>query len=89
MASFSFFQTVFIESDFSRSSESAFSRAASRSRALAESSFSSAFFSISAWRTFRSTSSIAVGRESISIFRREAASSTRSIALSGRKRSAM
>ena len=37
----------------------------------------------------RSTSSISVGIESISMRSREAASSIRSIALSGRKRSAM
>ena len=40
-------------------------------------------------RCFRSTSSISVGSESISMRRRLAASSIRSIALSGRKRSAM
>jgi hypothetical protein len=39
--------------------------------------------------SFRSTVSIGAGRESISIFRRDAASSTRSIALSGKKRSVM
>ena len=37
----------------------------------------------------RSASSISVGMESISMRSREAASSMRSIALSGRKRSAM
>ena len=52
-------------------------------------SFSSASCSISSWMIRRSTTSISVGIESISIFSREAASSTRSIALSGRNRSAM
>ena len=45
--------------------------------------------SISSCMMCRSTSSISVGLESISIRIRDAASSTRSIALSGRKRSAM
>jgi hypothetical protein len=45
--------------------------------------------SISYWRIRRSTASISVGSESISMRRRDAASSMRSMALSGRKRSAM
>ena len=45
--------------------------------------------SISSWRTRRSASSSSSGDESISIRSRDAASSTRSIALSGRKRSVM
>ena len=45
--------------------------------------------SISSCLMRRSTSSISVGTESISMRMREAASSIRSIALSGRKRSAM
>jgi len=52
-------------------------------------SFLSASCSIMSWRTFRSISSISIGMESISILIRDAASSTRSIALSGRKRSVM
>jgi hypothetical protein len=52
-------------------------------------SFSTARCSISSCVTRRSTSSISVGSELFSIDTREAASSTRSIALSGRKRSAM
>ncbi len=52
-------------------------------------SFFSASRSISSCWMRRSTSSISVGIESISIFSRDAASSIRSIALSGRKRSAM
>jgi hypothetical protein len=52
-------------------------------------SFAIAASSISSWRTRRSASSSSSGEESISIRSREADSSTRSIALSGRKRSAM
>ncbi len=52
-------------------------------------SFFIAASSISSWRTRRSASSSSTGDESISIRSRAAASSTRSIALSGRKRSAM
>ena len=52
-------------------------------------SLASEVSSISSCITRRSTSSISVGSESISMRRREAASSIRSIALSGRKRSAM
>jgi len=44
---------------------------------------------MSSWSTRRSTSSISSGSESISMRRRDADSSIRSIALSGRKRSAM
>ena len=46
-------------------------------------SLASAAFSISSWRMRRSTTSISIGIESISMRRRDAASSTRSIALSG------
>ena len=49
-------------------------------------SFCRAAFSISSWRMRRSTSSISTGIESISIRRRLADSSIRSIALSGRNR---
>src|SRR5438105_4079689 len=52
-------------------------------------SFDMAASSISSWRTRRSASSSSTGDESISMRSREAASSTRSIALSGRKRSEM
>ncbi len=52
-------------------------------------SFAIAASSISSWRTARSAWSSSSGELSISIFRREAASSTRSIALSGSCRSAM
>jgi len=52
-------------------------------------SFFSDSSSISSCIARRSSSSISSGSESISIRSREAASSIRSIALSGRKRSAM
>ena len=52
-------------------------------------SFAIAASSISSWRTRRSASSSSSGDESISMRSREAASSTRSIALSGRYRSVM
>ena len=55
----------------------------------ASDSFSSAISSISSRRTARSTVSISTGRESISIRSRDAASSTRSMALSGRNRAVM
>jgi hypothetical protein len=48
-----------------------------------------AWRSISSWVSLRSTWSISRGSESISILSLEAASSTRSMALSGRKRSVM
>ena len=55
-------------------------------RDAASVSLASATRSISSWRMRRSTTSISVGSESISMRRRDAASSTRSMALSGRKR---
>ncbi len=77
-------EAIFVERSFS--SDSIPER---RSRDPGSVSFSSACRSISSWVLRRSTSSISVGTESISIFRRDAASSTRSIALSGRNRSEM
>ncbi len=70
---------------------SATSRSTSSLRFLDALSFSldSACRSISSATTLRWSVSIGVGSESISIFRREAASSIRSIALSGRKRPVM
>jgi hypothetical protein len=73
----------------SRSLVSASSRSSSSRRSTAVSSFSTATCSISSWVILRATSSISVGTDESSIEMREAASSTRSIALSGRKRSAM
>ena len=49
-------------------------------------SFSNASFSISSWRMRREIWSSSVGMESISMRSFEAASSMRSMALSGRKR---
>ena len=68
-----------------------FASASSRSTGARTSSdsFAIAASSISSWRTRRSASSSSSGDESISMRSRDAASSTRSIALSGRKRSAM
>ncbi len=62
------------------------SKAPSRSAEAASDSLASATRSISSPRTRRSITSISVGIESISIRNVDAASSTRSIALSGRKR---
>ena len=69
----------------------AFASASSRSSGsrVAGDSFAIAASSISSCVTRRSASSSSTGDESISIRRRDADSSTRSIALSGRKRSAM
>ncbi len=74
---------------FSRRSASSFSMRARRSRLAASFSFLSACRSISSCMICRSSSSISVGLESSSILRRDAASSIKSTALSGRKRSEM
>ena len=73
------------------SCSSASSRSSASRRLLEASSFSlrSDVSSISSCIARRLSSSISSGIESISIRSREAASSIRSIALSGRKRSAM
>ena len=73
------------------SCSSASSRSSASLRFLEASSFSlrSDVSSISSCIARRLSSSISSGIESISMRRREAASSMRSIALSGRKRSAM
>ena len=89
MASFSAIQCAFISFTCSRRSASSRSIALRRSLLASSFSFFSAWCSISSCWTRRSTSSISVGIESISIRSRDAASSIRSIALSGRKRSAM
>ncbi len=68
------------------SSSSIFS---SRAREPGSLSFRSASRSISSWVRRRVISSSSAGIESISVRRRAAASSTRSIALSGRNRSEM
>ena len=89
MASFSPCQCAFISFDCSRRSASSRSIASRRAALASSFSFFSAWSSISSCWMRRSTSSISVGIESISMRSREAASSIRSIALSGRKRSAM
>ena len=86
MASFSPCQWAFMASDCSRRLASSWSSLARRSTDTASVSLASATRSISSWRMRRSTTSISVGMESISMRRRLAASSTRSMALSGRKR---
>ncbi len=72
-------------------SRASFASASSRSIGSRTSfdSFFMAASSISSCRTRRSASSSSIGDESISMRRRDADSSTRSIALSGRKRSEM
>ena len=71
--------------DFSFSSANSFSSFFRRSLLAGSFSFFSACRSISSCMISRSITSISVGIESSSIFRREAASSTRSTALSGKK----
>jgi hypothetical protein len=86
MAAFSFSQWTIMPPRCSTRSASSASRASSRSWLAESVSLASATFSISSWRTRRSTTSISVGRLSISMRSLEAASSTRSMALSGRNR---
>ena len=89
MASFSACHCAFIAPDVSRSSASSRSIASRRVAEASSFSLASAWCSISSCMMRRSTSSISVGSESISMRSRDAASSIRSIALSGRKRSVM
>ncbi len=89
MAAFSACHRAFIAPLFSFSSASSCSIVSRRSTAALLFSLSSDCRSISSCRIRRSTSSISCGSESISIRSRDAASSTRSIALSGRNRSPM
>ena len=86
MASFSACQWAVMALDCSFSSASSCSRRESRSAEASSDSFSSATRSISSWRSRRVTTSSSVGMESISIRSRLAASSIRSMALSGRNR---
>ena len=87
MAPFSASHSAFMPSSSSWRFASSAAIASRRSTAVWAVSFSSAACSISSWMMRRCTSSISVGIESISILSREADSSIRSIALSGRKRS--
>jgi hypothetical protein len=89
MASFSVCQWATMPSRSSRSDVSSPSSASRRALLASSVSLASAAFSISSWRMRRSTTSISNGIESISIRRRDAASSTRSIALSGSCRPVM
>ena len=89
MASFSFCQCATIASRSSASSASSASIASRRCFDASSVSLASAAFSISSWRMRRSTTSISNGIESISMRRRDAASSMRSIALSGSWRAGM
>ena len=89
MTSFSWSQRDRSAVRCSDSSASWRSSAASRSLEALSVSFFSAWRSISSWRICRSSSSSSAGIESISVRSRAAASSMRSIALSGRKRSVM
>jgi hypothetical protein len=89
IASFSACHCAFMAEERSRSSASSRSIASRRATDGSSLSLASAWCSISSCMMRRSTSSISVGIESISMRRRDAASSIRSIALSGRKRSAM
>ena len=83
MARFSFSQWATIADRFSVNSASSASIACRRCFETSSVSFASAAFSISSWRIRRSTTSISIGIESISMRSRDAASSTRSMALSG------
>ena len=89
MAAFSASQRCFIAPESSSMSASSFSSASSRAFEASSVSLRSASRSISSWMRRRSSSSSSIGIESICIRSREAASSTRSIALSGRNRSEM
>ena len=86
---FSFCHSALSAEDFSFNSANSFSSFFRRSLLAGSFSFLSACRSISCCMISRSIMSISVGMESSSIFKRDAASSTRSIALSGRKRSLM
>ena len=86
MACFSACQWAVMASACSFSSASSCSSRASRSADASSDSFCSAIRSISSWRMRRVTTSSSVGIESISMRSRLPASSTRSIALSGRNR---
>ena len=86
MASFSACQCAFMAADCSCRLASSSSRTARRSCDTVSVSLANATRSISSWRMRRSTTSISVGMESISMRSLLADSSIRSMALSGRKR---
>ena len=89
MDSFSAIHSASIPCSSSRRLASSSAIASRRSTAASAVSFSIAACSISSWTMRRRTVSISTGIESISILSRDAASSIRSIALSGMNRSAM
>ena len=89
IACFSASQRDLSRANSSLRAASSFSVFASRAREPSSCSFSSPRRSISSCPIRRRTSSTSVGIESISMRSRDAASSTRSIALSGRNRSVM
>ena len=86
---FSFFQRAVIASAFAFSSASSLRSSSRRFFEASSVSFASAISSISRRRTWREISSSSAGQESISVRIEAHASSRRSIALSGRKRSWM
>ena len=87
MAFFSFSHWAFLALKSSRRSLSSCRSWLRRSCESWSVSFFRAVSSISSWMIFREMMSSSVGMESISVRIRAQASSTRSIALSGRKRS--
>jgi len=89
IASFSFCHSSFIASRFAVTSASSFSSFPRRSLLASSSSLERDCFSMASCMIFRSAWSSSTGWLSISILRRLAASSTRSMALSGRKRFVM
>jgi hypothetical protein len=89
MRSFSDCQAWVSEAERSSRSDSSFSSVPRRSRDAESLSFFKASRSILSWMMRRSSSSSSSGLESTCIRTRAAASSTRSMALSGRKRSVM
>ncbi len=89
IAAFSACHWFLSRADFSRSSASSASRRASRSRETSSDSRATDTRSISSCMMRRWVSSSSAGIESISMRSFEAASSIRSMALSGRNRSAM
>ena len=86
MASFSACQCAVMAEDSSVRLAISSSSLARRSAEAGSVSLASAIRSISSWRSRRVTTSSSVGMESISMRRRLAASSIRSMALSGRNR---
>ena len=87
MAAFSLSHWAFIELNCSRSWASSLVTVSSRSLESLSSSFFSAAWAISCWMILRFNSSSSIGIESISVRIIAQASSTRSMALSGKNRS--